>query len=76
MESDNPPIKEVLIDNKNVIYIPRENEKEYIIVKSLDETLRFIDRDWEVVEDLNNDMFLMNKSIKLTARARLREKRR
>ncbi len=64
MESGKPPIKEILKDNKNVIYIPRENEKEYIIVKSLDETVRFIDRDWEVVEDLTEYMFLMNKSVK------------
>lgn len=67
MESENSTIKECQRKNKNVIYISREMEKEFIIVKSLDETLRFIDGNWEVVEDLTDDMFLMSKSVKLNS---------
>lgn len=67
MGSDKSPVKEILKDDKNVIYISRETEKEFIIVRSLDDTLTFIDRNWKVVEDLTDDMFLMSKSVKLNS---------
>jgi len=65
MDSDNPQIDELLKDNENIIYIPKEEDKEHIIVRSLDETVELLERDWEVVEELDNDMFLMRKSFNL-----------
>jgi len=65
MDSDNPQIDELLKDNENIIYIPKEDCKEHIIVRNLDETVKLLERDWEVVEELDNDMFLMRKSFNL-----------
>lgn len=65
MDSDNLKIDELLKDNKNIIYIPKEEDKEHIIVRNLDETVKLLERDWEVVEELDNEMFLMRKSFNL-----------
>ena len=65
MNSDNPQIGDLLKDNKNIIYIPKDDCQEHIIVRSLDETVNLLDGDWEVVTELDNDMFLMRKSFKL-----------
>jgi len=65
MVSDNPPIEECLKDNENIIYIPKEEDKEHVIARSLDETVKLLEEDWEVVEELDNNMFLMRKSFNL-----------
>lgn len=64
MEPESQPIKERLKDNKNIIYLCKE--KEFIIVKNLDTTLKLLDLEWEVVEDLADGMFLMSKIVKPT----------
>jgi len=65
MVSDNPPIDELLKDNENIIYIPKEDDLEHVIARSLDETVKLLEGDWEVVEELDNNMFLMRKSFNL-----------
>lgn len=62
MEPESQPIKERLKDNKNIIYLCKE--KEFIIVKNLDTTLKLLDLEWEVIEDLADGMFLMSKIVK------------
>ena len=65
MDSDNPQIDELLKDNENIIYIPKEDDLEHVIARSLDETVKLLEGDWEVVEELDNNMFLMRKSFNL-----------